>query len=203
MMVPPLSAPHDYTSPIHAATNQIDPTKQLLFPFMNFTCSGKLARLIFVARKTHHLQSPDRNQKVLTSWPVFSLWQNMSDTGEMEMQRLGPDSIASIQPANIGSMTNDSQEQVFMINFMPPIQFERGYFLGLRQYYSLNTSITQPNWYIIEVLRQRGGYGLKLTRFCGNALERPSRCWALDHAEYQEVPYIAVEISKRKRSWLV
>jgi hypothetical protein len=174
-----------YRSPILAATDEIGPREQLLFPFMNFTCSGNITRLIFVARRTHQLNN-------VTSWPVFSLWHHMGDDF-IQIQRLGP-ITASVQPAS-RSMTGDSQEEVFMINFTPPIPFEPSYMLGVRQYYSL---ITQPDWYI-KVLRQRGGYGLTL--MCARSdqyipdLDGRRRCPVVAVTEEQEMPYIAVETS--------
>ena len=142
----------DYRSPILSAIDVIGPTEQLLFPFMNFTCSGSMTRLIFVARRAHQL-NPDSHQNNATSWPVFSLWHHTGDYF-MERQPLGPmhpNQIVSIQPAS-RSMSGDSQEvfEVFMIDFMPPIQFEPGYILGLRQY----SMSAQPNQCNRQGLRQ-------------------------------------------------
>ena len=142
----------DYRSPILSAIDVIGPTEQLLFPFMNFTCSGSMTRLIFVARRAHQL-NPDSHQNNATSWPVFSLWHLTGDDF-MERQPLGPmhpNQIVSIQPAS-RSMSGDSQEvfEVFMIDFMPPIQFEPGYILGLRQY----SMSAQPNQCNRQGLRQ-------------------------------------------------
>ena len=174
-------------SPILAATSQISSTDQLLFTFMNFTCSGMITRLIFVARRSYELNN-------VTSWPVFSLWKNRSGNF-IEMQRFFPDQASSIQPA-FESTTNDSQlEKVFMINIMPPIQFKSGYVLGLRQN-SLSVTGTQPHFYnTIKVLRQSGGYGLTL--ICGDQyrLEGPTRCPAVNVTKRKEMPYIAVETS--------
>ena len=178
---------NDYRSPIFSAIDDIGPMQQLLFPFMNFTCSGNITRLIFVARRAHQLNlaaADDSRQNNVTSWPMFSLWHNTGGNF-MEMQPLGPmhpNQIVSVQPAS-RSMTGDSQEEVFMINIMPPIQFQPGYVLGLRQ----NSMKTQQNWHI-KVLRQRGGYGLK----CDHQFNRPM-CLEIGP---QEMPYIAVKTSK-------
>ena len=178
-----------YRSPILSAIDEIGPTEQLLFPFMNFTCSGSMTRLIFVARRTHQL-NPDRHQNNATSWPVFSLWHHTGGDF-IERQPLGPmhpNQIVSVQPAS-RSMSGDSQEvfEVLMINFVPPIQFQPGYILGLRQY----SMSAQPNQYNITALRQIGGYGLTLS--CGDYMRCPTN--NIIGSGRQEIPYIAIETS--------
>ena len=178
---------YSYTSPILAATDPFanDPPDQLLFPFMNFTCSGSITRLIFVARRYHEVN----NDNNVASWPVFSLWHNMSGD-VMHIQHLGPmhpNQIASIQPAST-FMTDNSQEEVFMINFSSPIPFENGYILGLRQY--RNASSHQSDSYI-KVLRLSGGYGLTFRIYNCSSQYMPRRCLT----KHQEVPYIAVDTS--------
>ena len=189
---------YDYRSPIRAATDQIDPMEQLLFPFMNFTCSGRITRLMFVARKSIEFNNINHQNYSVTSWPMFSLWHRVGNNF-MWMQRLGPTSPSqlqitsqTIQSASSGSTTGDRQDEVVVINFTMPnsIPFGSGYILGLRQN-SLNTSSNQPSWNI-KVLRQSGGYGLKLHVVCDGLQLR--RC-PVDVMEYQEVPYIAVETS--------
>ena len=90
----------DYRSPILSVIDEIGSTEQLLFPFMNFTCSGSMTRLIFVAHRAHQL-NPDGHQNNVTSWPVFSLWHHTLSGGDfMERQALGPmhpNQIVSIQ----------------------------------------------------------------------------------------------------------
>ena len=85
-------------------------------------------------------------------------------------------------------MSGDSQEvfEVFMIDFVPPIQFEPGYILGLRQY----SMSAQPNQYSIRALRQIGGYGLTLS--CDDYMRCPASIIGSTH---QEIPYIAIETS--------
>ena len=183
---------YSYISPLSAATSDIGLMDQLLFPFMNFTCSGMITRLIFVAHRPYELTSENN----VASWPVFSLWKNRSGNF-MEMQHSFPDQATSIQPA-FESTTSDSQlEEVFMINIMPPIHFESGYILGLRQN-SLSATGThdQTDLYnTIQVLRQRGGYGLTL--ICGDQYrpEGSRRCPAVTVTNHKEMPYIAVETS--------
>ena len=150
---------NDNRSPILSAIDEIGPTEQLLFPLMNFTCSGSMTRLILVAHRSRaHQLNPNSRQSNVTSWPVFSLWRHTGGNF-IKRQALGPmhpDQIVSVQPAS-RSMSGDSQVvfEVLMIDFMPPIQFEPDYVLGLRQYYSMSA---QPNQYSIRALRQREGY---------------------------------------------
>jgi hypothetical protein len=176
---------YSYMSPIPAVTDKIGPMEQLLFPFMNFTCSGNITKLIFVARR-------ENNQRSVISWPVFSLWHNMSGDF-MLRRRLGADYIPPAYSRDL--------EEVFMVNFRPPIQFEPDYILGLRQYSwstsssSFSGSFTQPNGYnnIMKVLRHTGGYGLTLV--CNQTILN-GRCPAMAVTEHREMPYIAVETSK-------
>ena len=179
----------DYTSPILSTIDDIGPMEQLLFPFMNFTCSGSITRLIFVARKYHELNTGS-HQGSVASWPMFFLWHNMSGDF-MPIQPLPqprrPDQISS-------DSADDSQlqEEVFAISFPSPIQFDNGYALGLRQYLMINTSSNQPDSYI-KVLRQSGGYGLTLR--INNCSSQSMPCSCRCCTECQEMPYIAVETS--------
>ena len=194
----------DYRSPILSAIDDIGPMEELLFPFLNFTCSGNITRLIFVAsmymymvaRRAHQSLSPaDSHQNNVTSFPLFSLWhQYRMDDDSTWMQRVGiipPNDaqLVSVQPAST-SVTGDSQEEVLMINItVSSIPFQPGYILGLRQY-SMNT---QPNQYkniIIKVLRQTVGYGLTLSY-----TDWPRRVPAVNFAQRPEMPYIAIDTS--------
>ena len=82
-----------HRSPILTAIDQIGPTEQLLFPFMNFTCSGGLTRLMFVANR--HRES---NQNLVTSWPMFSLWQTDEYYGNLQR------SVGPVHPNQITSL---------------------------------------------------------------------------------------------------
>ena len=192
---------YDYRSPILAATDQIHPMEQLLFPFMHFTCSGSITRLMFVANR-----SRESSQNVVTSWPVFSLWHHNDATSDnfLEVRSMGPLSpcqITSLQPAS-RSMRGNRQVEVVMINFTSPVSFVAGDILGLRQndtiqyQYQYNNSNTKTGTFLlsrsIRVLRQSGGgYGLALT--CN---EWDSSGCTVDTRVIQEVPYIAIETSK-------
>lgn len=167
-----------YESPIVGATDQIGRIEQLLFPFTNFTCSGSITRLMFVASKPNEIA----NLSMISSWPTFSLWHRQGDSYN-EVSSIGPfhpDQITSVQPPS-RSIFNDRQVEVVMVNFSSPVHFEAGNILGLRQH-PFNTSSSR----YIRVLRQRWGYGLKL--IC-----EPSGCPVDIEYPNQEVPYIAVE----------
>ena len=189
---------NDYTSPILSATDRIsDPTKQLLFPFMNFTCDGSLTRLMFAASRQR-----EPTQNFITSWPVFSLWHTDEDyrNFRLSINPLNPNKITSLQPPSRSSI-DDREVEVAMINFASPIRFVAGDILGLRQHdrpqneHRHNTSSTGTLWpvvsdYSIKVLRQSGGYGLALT--CD---EFYTSC-PIDINGAQEMPYIAIETCK-------
>ena len=162
-------------SPIVGATDQIASTEQLLFPFTNFTCRGSITRLIFVTSRLGNLSG-------VSSWPTFSLWHRQGGSYN-EVRSIGPfhpDQITPVQPAS-RSVFDNRQVEVVQVSFSPPVPFEAGNILGLRQH-PFNTSSSQ----YIRVLRQTRGYGLKL--IC-----EPSGCPAVSEYPNQEVPYIAIE----------
>ena len=173
----------DYRSPIDplSVIDDIGPMEQLLFPFMNFTCSGMITSLTFMARSELNTDSSQLQNGVLTSWPVFSLWQRMP--GSDFTQILNEVSIPVI---------GDIQEGVLVINItVPSIPFQSGYILGLRQ-----QNIQQPNNYI-RVLRQIGGYGLTLISGNQNNVDWPTgwRFPAVNFTKQQEMPYITIDTS--------
>ena len=174
----------DHRSPIDAATYQIHPTEQLLFPFMNFTCHSMITGLSFVARIN---DDSNRDQNSATSWPVFSVWHH--DGNNVSTQHLGPTHPNQMNSIQLPSRPDGQMEMMFTINFAPPIQVDNGSFLGLRQYY-FNTSSHdhQPNLY---VLRQSGGYVLTLV--CDD--HYGSNDCLMDGTGCQEVPYVTVDTS--------
>ena len=198
---------YDHRSPIDAATDQIHPMEQLLFPFMNFTCSGNITRLMFVANR-----SRESSQSEVISWPKFSLWCRLRSVGNNHfievVPNLGPvnpDQIVSVQPASRSAI--DKQVEVVVINFVHPIEFQAGYILGIRQYSyydyddlmptistEFNDDYQLPINYAINVLRQRGGYGFRLVCAYNNYPQNYYRCQ--QDSKLQEMPYIAIETSK-------
>lgn len=193
---------NDGTSPILSAIDQIGPTEQLLFPFMNFTCDGSLTRLMFVASRQREL-----NKNVIISWPMFFLWHSDEDNSNFQLISIGPSArnqITSLQPPSISSI-NGNEVEVVMVNFASPIRFVAGDILGLRQHnrpqtqYLSNTSSTQNTTLeplvsdsSIRVLRQSGGYGLAL--ICDEWYQ--SHGCPISVRRVQEMPYIAIETSK-------
>ena len=119
---------NDYRSPIDplSVIDDIGPMEQLLFPFMNFTCSGMiLTRLTFMARRKLNADS----SRLLTSWPVFSLWQCMPGGDFTQMQH----DIVELSHQISIPVISDVQEEVLVINItVPSIPFQSGYILGLR-----------------------------------------------------------------------
>ena len=107
---------YDHRSPIQAATSQIHPTSaQLLFSFMNFTCSGSITRLMFVASAFGLGDSSDRQL------PVFSLWHRYGD--KFKQKRTTIRVLTFDQPARV---------QLVEINLTPPVWFTADDILGLR-----------------------------------------------------------------------
>ena len=190
---------YDHRSPIQGATSQILPTApQLLFPFMNFTCSGSITRLMFVASGLG-----DSSDGVINwSWrPVFSLWHRMND-GDNFVKRSSMGIFNHDQPSNQPARVTDVG--LVEINFTTSISFEAGDILGLRQQFSSHLQRSLPM--NIGVLRQRGGYGLTL--MCtSSALEPSELCpdWEQIDNELllQQIPYIAIETSKTMISSIV
>ena len=113
----------------------------LIFPCMNFTCSGRIKKLIFVAL--------DENLMDTSRLPIFALWNTTCTSGQcfwIEKQRL------DTQHPQLVYMSNLSQGVgVYEIVLTSNISFHHGDYLGLRRPF---TSTQQP-----ALLYQRdGGY---------------------------------------------
>ena len=67
--------------------------RQLLFPFMNFTCNGTITRLTFLGwlGESGGRQQSDITTR-LTLWPHFSLWRPRQDQYPEETEQIGPES---------------------------------------------------------------------------------------------------------------
>ena len=185
---------YNYTSPVLAATDEIHQREHLLFPFMNFTCSGNITSLLFVANRSGW----SLDQNIVLSWPVFSLWhQDSNGINFTQARSIGPhmhnsDQMASLQQPITSNciQIGDREVEVVVINFTSSIRFQTGDILGLKQH--VNTpgnfefGFSLPS---IKVLRQSGSYGL--TQIC-----QYTRGCAVDERKNQEMPYIAIETSK-------
>ena len=165
---------YDRRSPIQGATSQIRPASaQLLFPFMNFTCSGNITRLVFVPSELR-----DSSDGVIIQKPVFSLWNRDGNNMYYSKTQSSFNQLISNQPINV------LEDGLVEVNFTPYVRFEVGDILGLRQQNGLSNLRRLLN---VRVLRQRGGYGLIL-----NCTAIGFRC-PVSVGELQQIPYIAIE----------
>ena len=179
---------YDHRSPIQGATIQIpSASAQLLFPFMNFTCSGNITRLMFVASGLS-VSSVD-DVIIISQRPVFSLWHRTSD-GDNFVKRSSMGIFNHDQPSNQPARVTDVG--LVEVNFTPYVSFEAGDILGLRQQFITSSNLQSP--VNIRVLRQRGGYGLTL--ICTQPGSEHSECRVREIEQLQQIPYIAIEISE-------
>ena len=178
---------YDHRSPIQAATSQILPTApQLLFPFMNFTCSGSITRLMFVASGLS-----DLSDDVISQTPVFSLWHRDGDNfwkrrsmGMFHSNQLTFNQAVAVTDVGLVEITF----------YTPSIRFQAGDILGLKQPQIIHKNNFSSNLLSpvnIRLLRQRGGYGL--TFMC-----TPSGLECLVWGREVQLPYIAIEIMTSK-----
>ena len=170
-------------------------SRQLLLPFMNFTCNGTLVRLIFVANK--HLQYYDHNaggnveKLTLASWPCFSLWRHHRREGYFEkMHDIGP-----FDPNQLTVFRAETTGVARLVEVNLTATFKEGDVLGVAlggQQSSAHgdpvSTITPSN--DLKLLKEAEGYGRTLV--CNN-----TRC--SEHSVMnQEMPYIAVETSNQR-----
>ena len=174
--------------PIPDPQQHLNLSRQLLLPFMNFTCNGTLRSLEFVA-------TSDCNNAVnLMSWPYFSLWHHRGGYFE-ERSHIGP----SINPLSVGSSL--MMNRPFIATLTQEISFRDGDILGV-QLHQQGRSHPGPIPHTrsvfkdgtIKVLKQIGGYGLTQVCDCQN----DGRCCEPNETseKIQEIPYIAIETSK-------
>ena len=156
---------------------------------MNFTCSGNITRLMFVASGLS-VSSLD-GMIIINQKPVFFLWHRTSD-GDNFVKRssmgiFNPDqSLSFNQPARVTDVG------LVEVNFTPYVRFEAGDILGLRQQFITSSNLQSP--VNIRVFRQRGGYGLTL--ICTQPGSEHSECRVREIEHLQQIPYIAIEISE-------
>ena len=135
---------HLYGPPVKMADLSNDRTQLRLYPCMNFTCSGRIVKLMFVA-------PVQRDSTASVRWPEFGLWRKCNrshseDCYWMEVQRLS----ASQQPCLV--YMNESQTVgVYEIEFTSNNTFEHGNILGIVR------PMATSNSSAMNVLYQNGG----------------------------------------------
>ena len=141
------NAMHLYGPPVQVDDLSSDRTQLRLYPCMNFTCSGRIVKLMFIA-------PVETDNKVTVRWPEFGLWRELCNRsyGEdcywMEVQRLS----ASQQPCLV-HMNGPQTVGVYEIEFISNNTFEHGNFLGI--FRPMATSNRDSS--AMNVLYQNGG----------------------------------------------
>ena len=165
--------------PIPDPPQQLDLSsgRQLLLPFMNFTCDGTITRLTFFGWLNSE-SSESFNVTRLTSWPYFSLWHQFYEhRGYEKVCEIGPEHSDLL----MGSMRlNHLVEVTLTTNVM----INEGNILGVR----LQSGSPISNGIDITVLKDSRGYGKTLV--C-DAYEQSTRVRC--STEFQEKLYISIE----------
>lgn len=150
--------------------------RQLLFPSMNFTCSGTITRLTFLGWLNE--SSDQFSVTNLTSWPYFSLWHSFyAEDGFMKVNGIGPDRYDSLR---LDVMLNENDHQLVKVTLRTNVMVTEGNILGVQL--QQNDSLIK-NGIDMTVLKEPGGYGLTLV--CDNEI---TSCY-----EEFEIPYIYIQ----------
>ena len=151
--------------------------RQLLFPFINFTCNGRITRLTFLGWLSG--SSEQFNVTRLTSWPYFSLWRPSQH--QFEEIQIGPNNKYDLQAS---PRLNDQDDHLVEVTFSltTNVMFSANDILGVIQ--RSNDSIIY-NGISMAVL------GYSETPVCYAWQSTHARCNATMFREKQ--PYIAIE----------
>ena len=180
------NAMHIYGPPVQVADLSSDHPQLRLYPCPNFTCSGRIVKLMFIA-------PVETDSTVTVRWPEFGLWRKCNRShGEgcdwMEVKRL------PINPEPCLVYMNESQGVgVYEIELTSNnVMFQHGNFLGVRRSTS-NSRDQYQNIKEMNVLYQNGG------GYC-DALTLNTSQYSDQHISFSSVisrdpiiPYIAVE----------
>ena len=180
------NAMHLYGPPVQVADLSSDRTQIRLYPCLNFTCSGKIVKLMFIA-------PVETDSTVTVRWPEFGLWRKCNRShGEhcdwMDVQRL-----SAIQQPCLVYMNESQTVGVYELEFTSNNTFEHGNFLGiLRPMATSNSSA-------MNVLYQNGsGYCDALAFIHVIQWTRHNWWWCPSISTTQVdqqpiIPYIAIE----------
>ena len=161
--------------------------KQLLLPFMTFTCSGTITRLTFLGWLS---ESSERfNIARLTSWPYFFLWHRCDDHYDFyhKIAEIGPTDPNQLRV----SMMNGNNVMV-VITLTTSITVNEGDILGVRQWQG--TASATNGITILPLQIQSNDYGQIQAHDepPSNSLCSPPNLVTMI---YQGQPYISVNVT--------
>ena len=148
--------------PASPPTLNLSRDRQLLFPFMNFTCNGTITRLTFLGWLSDSSGAGQVDNNIiitgLTLGPYFSLWHPQYD-----MYAFEEINQIEVDQKSISISRSTLNNQLVEATLMTNVVFSQGDVLGIRlqQYYgtSIRSGIS------MKVLKQSRGYGTTLDCF--------------------------------------
>ena len=183
------NAMHLYGPPVQVADLSSDRPQLRLYPCPNFTCSGRIVKLMFIA-------PVETDSTVTVRWPEFGLWRKCNRShGEgcdwMEVKRLPINSEPCLVYVN-EYQTVGVYEIVFRSNISNNIvTFEHGNFLGVRRSTS-NSSDYHRNIREMNVLYQTGGGYCDALALMSQYSDQHINCSNVISRD-PIIPYVAVE----------
>ena len=163
---------------------------QVIFPFINFTCTGTIRRLIFVARLERSSYPLWQTLSNFDAWPHFYLWRHNSHYNDDDHCFNNMCSIGPSSPDQLVCVATNTDAQIGLIEMTLPtsVGFEEDDILGLQQQSNLRTPAST-----VSVLRHRRGYGLIVNCPIGVPVcNEPKQI----NRENQQMPYIAIKTGK-------
>ena len=142
---PPIQPTVDYTS---------DQIPLRLYPCMEFTCPGKIDKLMFVSSVLPRATGAE--------WPLFALWKRCDDDyyvnynppAWVEVKRL---SNYTVTMPHRHSLSGRSRVHVYEVRFTGDSSFDNGHFLGVYHSESVPDSFKPIERIAVTVLHQNSG----------------------------------------------
>ena len=157
--------------------------RQLLFPFMNFTCNGRIIRLTFLGWLSGSSEQFDVTR--LMSWPYFSLWRPHQH--QFEEIQIGPNDLLT---GSLSLSRINVTHQMVEVTLTTNVMFSADDILGVTLWQ--NRLPTGNGIYSsIELLKSRG-YG-ETPVYDHNCQSTHAQC---NLYSLQEKPYVAIEIGE-------
>ena len=168
--------------------------RQLLFPFMTFSCSGTITRLMFLGWLDE--SSAQFDVARLTSWPYFSLWHRVEHAQNLvwsrsnrqyeEVRQIGPD-ILDLQMVSL--RLTRFNHQLVEVSLTTNVTITAGDVLGV----TLQQRYPSPSHGInMTVLKESNGYGKTLVCYAGDM-----QLYTCNTSFFQETPYIAIKTGEK------
>ena len=161
-----------------------------LFPCMNFTCSGRIRKLMFVAPVL-----VDRRPPVRVRWPTFGVWSKRDDSECQDCYWAERQIVSFTQPKLVYNASN--VVGIYELDLEPTsssLSFANGDILGMHHHvYPINDNL--PNVDLMSIFYQNGG------GYCDSISSPVVDVWSdtvyihTSRVSKQEaiVPYIAIE----------